>query len=529
MPQVRALLGSALFAALALLAPAEAAAQSSYRMSPVGGRTTLVGGTGLVYGHDSASAFLNPGTVVRVDSNRLSFSVDFYYLSLLQSSSWYQPGTIDRATFGDVRREDNTAVSAFDFDSLPGSICLYFRIADLPFLVREAKKELRERQARLGVCLASVQWGSFAFNAEDYEQKTPTGVSRQAHNVRQTFRRLAFGPTYSMYVSNALAIGASLHFTRSSHRSLFGATATTFGGPRGPIDSQFYEFARGDSHDLTATFGAFYRLGSHQTVALALELPSVHLFGSGGLNYRTQYSGGAGSASSTLVADGSFATQTPLRIGLGTGIEQDWGTAELNVGMYLPVGSAYAAEFDGRSFDSAAGAAPVDATRSLSLSTRARGAVNVGVGGEVFLTPRISLLGGLSSDMTIVPKGTLKNDLLNFYPSRMHRVALSFGVGSHGEGGDLLIGSEMSYGWGERLTPNMYQLPPGLDVTDQKMFGFLFVLAGSTSFKSIKRAVEDVTKALDTKEKPTPDKTTGPATTYEQPAPEPEKSTPANK
>ena len=45
---------------LALASERDASAQSSNRLAAVGGRTTLVGGTGLIFGHDSASTFLNP-------------------------------------------------------------------------------------------------------------------------------------------------------------------------------------------------------------------------------------------------------------------------------------------------------------------------------------------------------------------------------------------------------------------------------------------------------------------------------------
>lgn len=473
----------------------EANAQSTYRLSPVGGRTTLVGGTGLVYGHDSASAFLNPATVQRVDSSRLAFSVNFYYLSVVHAGSWYQPGDID-PRFGDVRRESNTSVTSIDFDSLPGSLCLFLQINDIPFLSWSTKKELKERRARLGVCLASIHYDQFTFNAEDYQQQTPQGLSRQAQNIRQTFRRLAVGPSYSMYVTNALAVGISTHFSRTSHRSLFGATATTYGNAAGPITSSYYQFSRGDSHELTATIGAFYRIGAHQTIALALESPSIHLFGSGGLNFHSQYAG-AQNAASTFTAEGDFTTRTPPRIAIGTGVEHPWGTAEVNVSFRPATQAAYSANFEGRSFTVAQDGSTTDIARSGNFDVRASGGVNIGAGGEVFLTPRLSLLGGASLDSTIVPKGTLTRDPLNYHIARTHRIGLSFGVGSHGEGGDLLLGLETSLAWGERLTPNVYQLPTRLDIADHQTWGVLFVLAGSTSFRNIRRTVNEVTKALD--------------------------------
>lgn len=479
---------------LLALTPREVRAQASHRLAPVGGRTTLVGGTGLVFGRDSASAFLNPATVVRTDSNRLAFSVNFYQLSIVDAPRWYQPGAVDRERFGEGHVGVEPSVSGVDFDSLPGSLCVFLRIADIPLFAGKASKELRDKQARLGLCLASVQQQAFSFTEEDYEYATPAGTSRQAKTVRQTFRRVAIGPTYAMYITNALAVGASLHFGRSSHRSLFGTNALTYGGPS-PVSSAYLGTSRGDSHDLTASFGATYRISPRQTVAVAIELPSLHLFGGGGLSVFTQ-ADGAGSRVGSLSGTGSFVAQTPLRIGIGTGIEQRWGSAELNVSMHMPTARAYEAELSGRQYEVTNGVVNYDVPTSRTFTTAARGAVNLGVGGEVFLNDRISVLGGLGTDVSIAQKGTLSRDLFHYFPARTHRATMSFGVGSHGEGGDLLLGAELAYGWGERLAVNAYQLPPRIDATPHETYSVLFVLAGSTSFRSIKRAVDDVTNAI---------------------------------
>lgn len=494
-PSLRLLVSIVLSVAVVAALPSTAAAQGSYRLAPVGGRTTLVGGTGLAYGNDSAAAFLNPATVVRVDSLRLAFSVNFYQFSLVSAPNWYQPGPIDQSRFGNVSR-DGAAIDNFDFDSLPGSLCLYFKVADIGFLAREASKDLRERQARLGMCLASVQNGIYSYNDEAYSQKTPFGVSRQAGSVRQSFRRFAIGPTYSMYVNNALAVGASFHFTRSSLRSTIGNTATLYGASAAPLSSVLYNASRGDSHALTLTVGATYRIGSRQTVALALESPSLHLFGSGGINNYSGFDGPGENRSAGLSASGKFATQTPLRVSLGTGIEGSWGSAEVNVAFHTAVGAAYRAQFEGRTIDRN-GATTVDRSLDFDSSARARGAVNIGVGGEYFFMPSLSVLGGLSTDISAVPRGALGKDQFNFFPDDMNRVASSIGIGSHGPGGDLLLGAEFSYGWGDRLAPNAYQVPSRIETTGVEQYAVLFVLAGSTSLRNIKRAVEDVTNALD--------------------------------
>ena len=475
-----------------LLAPGTSAAQANYRLAPVGGRTTLVGGTGLAYGRDSASAFLNPATIVRVDPGRLAFSVNVYSLSLITANNWYQPGEVDRR-FGDITPE-SSSIANYDFDGLPGSLCVFLRASDIGFLARGDRKDLKERQARLGICLASVQVSTYSFNGEDYNQGGAFGQTRQAGNIRQTFRRFAVGPSYAMYVDDHVAIGTSLHFSRASFRSIIGNTAfTQVNGRDAPFSSVFYKTSRGDSHELTLAFGATYRLG-HQTWAATIEAPSLHLFGSGGTNLYTHSEGPDGMATANSSAQGSFTANTPLRVAFGTGYEAPWGSAELNVSVHAPMTRAYKASFSGNAYDSRTGAQEIP---ELALATRARGTVNIGVGGEYFLSPKISLLGGLSTDFSAVPNGALAQDQFNYFPSQTHRVSTSFGYGSHGDGGDLLLGGEFSYGWGERLAVNPYVLPARLETADERQYVLLLVLAGSTSFKAIKRAVDDATKALD--------------------------------
>jgi hypothetical protein len=480
-------------AALLALLPRSAAAQANYRLAPVGGRTTLVGGTGLAFGRDSASAFLNPATVVRVDPGRLAFSVNFYELSLFTASRWYTPGNVDRAHFGDVTGAD-ASVQSVGFDTLPSSLCIFLRVGDIRWLAGEASKDLRESQARLGICLATVQQSDFSLDREDFSSTNPTGGTRQAQTIRQSFRRIAVGPTYAMYVTNALAIGASIHASRAAYRSLFESTASTYGGVS-PVTSIFYNSARGDSYDLSATLGATYRIGRYQTVAAAVELPSVHLFGPGGLNHYTHFDG-AGAGTSALTANGNFAAHTPMRIAIGTGIERAWGSGEVNVSYHLPVGPAYRSKLDGRIVELQNGQGS-DRAATLDLSTPARGAVNFGVGGEFTIAPYLSLLTGVSTDLTTVPKGNLLADPMNYFPSRTNRVGASLGLGSHGDGGDLYLGGELSYTWGDRLAINAYQLPSRLETTETRTFGLLVVIAGSTSFKAIRRAVNDITKAVD--------------------------------
>lgn len=480
-----------------MLVAASASAQANYRLAPVGGRTTALGGTGVVYGRDAAAAFINPATAVLADDRRLAFSVNFYTVSLVQAPRWYQPGAVDRARFGDVELEEPT-MTDIEFNALPSSLCLFFQIGDVPFLISNTSAELRERQARLGLCFAAVQSQTFNFAAEGFNGVTGGTVTRQAQSLAQSFTRYAAGPTYAMNVNDALSIGGSLHFSFASHRSLMTSSGTTLRGGASPINSLFYAGSRGDSFQLTGIVGATYALG-RQKLGIAFEPPSLHVYGRGGANRHTSFDG-SGTETSILNAQGSFSSQSPMRISIGSGFERGWGLFEVNASFNHSLNTAYDAELEGF-HTRVQGDRVDDQPVTLSLAERARGVVNLSAGAEVFLSQKLSILSGLSTDFSAVPDGGLKGSLFNYYPYRTNRLAASAGFSSHGSGGDLVVGTELSYGWGERLAVNSYQLPPDIAATDHRTYQILLTVAGATTLRAIQRAVDDVKEVVGPKKK----------------------------
>lgn len=478
-----------------VLCASGARAQSNYRLAPVGGRSTLLGGTGIVYGRDGAAAFLNPATAVLADDNRLSFAVNFYTVNLVLAPNWYEPGPTDRSVFGNMNLK-NQAMTDFEFNALPSSLCLFIKVGSIGPLARRIKDE-KARDARLGLCFATMQSQVFNFAAEGYDEISGAITTRQAQSVSQSFTRFAAGPTYAMNITEALAIGASLHATLATHRSLFAASATTYGAIRSeaagrPITSTFYSGSRGDSFQFEPLFGATYRFGK-QKVGVSFKFPSLHVYGVGGAN-QNSYFDGNGSTTSTLTAQGSFVSRSPMRLSLGTGVEAKWGNAEVNT-SFSPATRGYSAELEGSQVD-LQNESFSDRAVKYSLSQRSRGVVNFAAGAEIFVSPKISMLTGLATDLSAISQGNLKGGTFNYNPSRTHRVAASFGLASHGDGGEILLGGELSAGWGERLAVNSYQLPPEVQTVGHSTYQLMFVIAGSTSLKAIKRAVTDVKKVL---------------------------------
>ncbi len=489
---------AALVGACVAALPRASSAQSNYRLAPVGGRSTLLGGTGIVYGRDAAAGFLNPATAVLADDNRLSFSANFYTINLNLAPNWYQPGTVNEAVFGNLNLKTNSTTD-FEFNALPSSLCLYVKAGSIE-AIRKRITNPQTRDATIGICFATVQSSLFNFAAEGFNAQQGRLITRQAQTVAQSYVRFAAGPTYAMHITDALAVGASLHATLASHRSLFAATGATYGANSAvdasgrPISSLFYSGSRGDALQLEPLLGATYRFG-RQKIGMSVKFPSLHVFGVGGANQNSHYEGaGLGSATSTVTAAGTFKSRSPMRISLGTGLEAKWGNAEFNT-SYSPATSGYSAELDGNATD-IRGDSINDRVVKYSLAERSRGVVNFALGAEVFFSSKISMLAGAATDLSAVSRGDLQGSLFNYHPARLNRASLSLGAASHGDGGEIMLGTEFSAGYGDRLAVNSYQLPSAITSTGTSSFQLMFVIAGSTSLKAIKRAVVDVKRVL---------------------------------
>lgn len=436
------------------LSPANA--QSSHRSTPIGGRTTLMGGAGIADGRDGAAPFLNPATIERVGENRLTFSVNFYSLSFHSAERWYRPA------------EEGADAPLVDtaFDVLPSSLCLFFKT-----------------RGRLAVCLATTHGEEFVYASE-----TRSG---QAQTVRHRFTRVAFGPTYALKIDDNLALGVSLHGSVSSARNSFATSLAS------PARSTFtFASSRGTSAQLSAIVGATYRYGK-QVFGLAVEGSSLHVYGSGGASRYVSDIDARTTAS--LAAEGDFRSQTPMRVGIGTAYVDKWGSAELDFSYFAPMKQAYRASLAGTAVDDANGTRTERAV-SVEDSARARGVVNMNAGVEFFVTPSVSLVGGASVDVSSVSPGLLAH-VFDYQVARSNRFTTSFGVGSRGEGGDVLFGTELSWATGERFAVDAARSPPSLVSTPQDTFRILFVFAGSTSFNAIRRTVRDVRQVLDPSKK----------------------------
>jgi hypothetical protein len=492
---VRRVWVAGLVVSAALVSASTSRAQGNAHSAPTGGRSALMGNTGVALARDGAAPFVNPATIIRIEDQNLAFSVNFYTLSLNHFSDWHQPGSVD-ARFGDVALS-GTSVVASHLAALPSTLCLFFTLAGVvgedAVQDDDAPRWRRGRQ-KLALCLGSLESEDTTLPALAFRGPTAAGTTAQAQSIRRSWNRLHAGPTFSNQVTDELAIGLSLHGVYTAESFIVDASSLT-SATAGPIQSTFGSSGDGHSIDLAAILGATYRLGRF-TLGASIELPALHLTGSYDATTHSDYAG-AGTGATLSSGSGTFAAPPPLRIGVGLGAEWKRWVFELDESYVAPQSDALKTSVHVDQNDVINGTLSSTAF-DATFATRGTAAFNTAAGAEYFVSPSFSLIGGVSTNFSATPALSPTMSVGNLAQERMHHVMLSFGIGSYGESGDLLLGVQTGYGWGQALAVNPYVLPNDWAIVDTQSYSALFVLAGATNLRALRRAVERVEHVVTT-------------------------------
>lgn len=437
---------------IVLIAPL-ARAQGNYRSSALGGRSALMGDTGIALGTDGAAPLLNPATVVRVEST-LALSVSFLTLDILHAASWYAP---------------NADITRISGNAIPSTFCLFF---DLPRISNPEDKESRAGLEKLATCFGTSELQSFDWVGQGFQTGTPGTISTSS--VRWGWQRFVIGPSYAVNITHALAIGASLHgaFTNFSSFASIGSIGTD-----GTASNVFQDGASGSDFGLTTTLGATLNLG-HVAIGASVQSPDISIYGHGNLSNYVATNG----ATNVYFGQGGFHGREPTRFGLGLAYDWSRGTVEIDGQLALADGHAVELDMTGTQLTAPA---TVQTTQEVLRTTRFQPTVNVSAGAELFVRPSLSILAGVGTDFSAVDG----LGATSVAPSQMNRVLASFGIGSHGDTGTVIIGAQAYYAWGQMQG---YVSPPTVAPVSVQGTGVLFVLAGATNFKSIQRAVDEM-------------------------------------
>ncbi len=482
---------------LAVLASLPVArAQGNYRATPTGGRSALLGDTGIALATDGASPFLNPATIVRIHDASLAFSVSFFSFTSATFAGWHQPGPVDTGRFGPLS-VDASRESTSRFDAIPSTLCLFFTVAGWgdpsdASLAKEPRFWAAPRTGRqkLAACLGTTEQQELDLPAVNLRTSAPGGISHAAQSFHQTFRRVHVGPSYGIDVTDALTFGVSLHGVITSYAYLWSSSAITSDASGAPVATSLDATGNGRSIDLDAIFGATYRAG-RLTFGASAKPPALHAGGSYDASLHQQ-AGATGLSSALLTtASGDFRAPSPGRVGVGVGADLGRAKLEVDGTYFFPLDRAMSADLHVDTTTIANGVATPSSSDAV-YSARARPVVDGAAGVEYFVSPTLSVLGGASSDITSASELSTASSVGAFHQARVSRVGVSAGLGSYGSGGTLLIGVRLSTGWGQALAVNPYVVPNDYATVDTRTYGAMLVVAGSTSFRAIRGVVDSV-------------------------------------
>jgi len=478
----------AIFAAA--LSPRPAHAQGNDRSAPTGGRSALMGNTGVALGRDGAAPFLNPATIVGIGDQSVAFSVNFFTFDYQHFNNWHQPGGVDTSHFGNLAL-DGTGESTTHFTALPSTLCLFFTVAGVGEDDTDKTRGWRRGKQKLAVCLGSLESQQFSLPALSYRGTTAGGSTAQVQSLNRNWNRLSVGPTYSVAVSDSISVGASLHgVVTTDSFSINGASVTSVPGG-GALQSSLGAGGYGHSLDITAILGAAFRAGS-TTIGVSAQVPALHIFGQYQGTLENQYTAAAANTATVTNGSGNFNAPSPVRLAAGVGLELTRKlTFEVDGSYDFPQDEAIETSVNvSTTTATTAGVTPSSASETFVIGSR--GSWNAAVGTEYFMSPTFSLIGGLSTNLTALRPLTPSMSIGNLAQARTNWIDLSFGIGSYGAAGDLLIGAQLGYGWGQAIAINPYVVPNDWAVIDTQNYSALIVLAGSTNLRTLGRAMKAV-------------------------------------
>jgi hypothetical protein len=452
-----------------------------------------MGNTGVALAEDGAAPFLNPATIVRIDDNALAFSVNFFAFSLTNFSHWHQPGTVDPSRFGDTSLP-NTSVSANGFNVLPSTLCLFFTIAGVTS--EGDAGGLHKGRQKLAACIGNVESSNVGLGALAYNGSTASGTTAQVQTFSSRWNRIYFGPSYSLSLTNHFAVGLSLHGVATDDTfDIEGSSITATPGATS-LQSSLGTSGSGHAFDVTALLGAIYRAGSF-TFGASFQVPSLHVYGTYNGALHNEYDDGTTEQATLRSGSGSFRAPPPVRASIGVGAHLKRVVLEADASYDLQTFNVIETSLSGFSTTTTGGAATATPFAS-TYAVPVRPVLNLAAGGEYFVSPTFSIVGGASTNLTSLRPLAPSVTLGNLIPSRSSSASASLGIGSYGQEGALLIGVQLGYGWGEAVTANPYVVPNEWAVVDTRTYAAMVILAGSTNLRAMGRAMEKVESMITT-------------------------------
>jgi hypothetical protein len=443
-----------------------ALSQSNTSDVPLGGRSTLLGGTGVALGRDGAAPFLNPATMGRILDHRIAFSVHFYRYSMT---------TIDDL----IRAPDSVSspsldVSQSSFTSKPATFCAFITLTGLiPEEAQGVWQRVRGHSGRtkLGLCGATLEREQLTLNAEHRVFNDANHHADVAYNLSQSWQRQSIGPSLSYQITEGLTVGTTLQIvTLSSNQSWDYADLVN-----GTTGHAYLHHLKGSSVDGVTTVGATWTL-SPLTFGISARLPSINLNNSARL---TQYVSSASLPPKLVSGQGRLVAPLVPTLAFGTGVEWERLSFEFDVSTsfvsYPGIQTTIKTEDSGRRV-----------TDQVQSRDPLRPTVAFRIGSEAHLSTSLSLLAGARYEPSMVQNG-FSNPAFRLGPMNRNAVAGSLGLGSYGRGTELVLGIELSHHFGRIPVVSSLNEEAVYEETRFQNTSLLVVLSGSVGLSAVKR------------------------------------------
>lgn len=467
-----------LFSVLSFWAPA-ALGQANYESALIGGRSSLMGGTGVAAGTDSAAPLQNPATIVGIEGTSFVFSTFFLQLT-------NRKVTPDQNLLAEVDR-GGAALDQMQFRVLPNSTCLFFDLYKPP--AGRAKGHHKG-----SICLAEPETQTFELLTTVVGEGVSGSSGFQQRFISQTYSKKVYSVGWATSLSERVSIGVNPMLEEVGFRDMEGISSVLTDdasldeaiGATGQANTSVLT-RRASSFALSALVGARWRFSDAFSVGASLHSPSLHITGT--------YSGTRSSEATTSTDEqyaqekGSARFTYPMRLALG--IAGRLGGVRFEANGYYHEGRGDFAEV--QATRSAVylddGVISEAGSEEVTYREAARPVANFGLGVEVPIRTSWSVVSGVLTDFGgLYPRqnGALVDQ--NLFRNRIDAVHASVGVAWTPRAGSVLLGVRGFYGQGEMAVTDQRVIPPLRVAAPQSQWGLSLVVSGQLTLELLAEA-----------------------------------------
>lgn len=457
------------------LSPRAAFAQANYDGALIGGRSSLMGGTGVAVGTDAAALTQNPATTIDIEGTSFVFST----FATQFSRRSIDPG---EGLAADVRMGE-AELSQTDFNVLPNATCLFLD------LKRTAKR--RRGAHKLSFCVTEPERSEFDLTTRALAVTNAGSGAFQTRFVGQLYSKKVYSAGWAVGLSERLSVGITpmLEVVAFDDRE----AVTTILSDATSVDDLVGASAqnvtsimtkRASSVGLSALIGAQYHFSKLWAAGLSLQFPS--------LSFTGEYDASRSAESALLDAAeytqdrGEARFRYPFRVAAGLAGAVPGMTFELDA--YFHTGKSNFAEINSTRETLGIGSGVVTALTSESTTEleRVRPTVNVGFGVDVPLGKNWSLVSGLLTDFSgLEPRRSQTLADASLFRSRVNSVHGSVGVAWTPRVGSILLGVRGMYGAGELALSDPRSLPTERVAVDQTLWSLALVISGQVTLEML--------------------------------------------